>query len=127
MTTTTETKTFTASVQIDAQKIADQIVTAIEGGSGYWLEGFIPTKETRKLAKEKPWYACPQVWSGDFEVKCDVEGEEKIFKPENIQAGLDYLSQKYPSRIAEIVDESGDAETADIFLQACLFKDIVYG
>lgn len=127
MSTTTELKTFTASIQIDAQKIADQIISAIEGGSGYWLEGFIPTPETRALAQERPWYACPQVWSGNFEVKCDVEGEAKLFKPENIQAGLEYLAAKYPDRIAEIVNESGDAETADVFLQACLFKDVVYG
>lgn len=126
--TTTTLKTFTASIQVDAQTIADQITTAIEGGSGYWLTAFKPTAETKALAKEQPWYACPHVWSGNFEVECQIDGEEKkTFKPENIQAGLEYLATRYPNRIAEIVNEGGDAETADVFIQACLFKEIVYG
>ncbi|MCW2077908.1 UNVERIFIED_ORG: hypothetical protein M2193_000083 [Bradyrhizobium japonicum] len=35
--------------------------------------------------------------------------------------------KNHPHRVAEIIEETGDAETADVFLQACVLGDIVYG
>ena len=116
-------------MQVDAQKIADQMVAAIEGGSNYWLNAFTPKGNTRQLAKEKPWYACPDVWSGDFEVECEIDGEEekKILRPADLQEGINILAQKYPEHMADVMDETGDAGTGDVLLQCALLKDIVYG
>ncbi|TYO65440.1 hypothetical protein FXV83_16020 [Bradyrhizobium hipponense] len=119
--------TFPATIQLTAQHVADQIIAAFEGGSNYWIEEVTP-KKGRELAKERPWYACPNVWSGDFLIEIKVQ-EDKAYEltPASIKTGLDYLSKQAASRIAEIVEENGDAETGDVFLQACLFGDIVYG
>ncbi|WP_316196683.1 hypothetical protein [Bradyrhizobium sp. SZCCHNS3053] len=119
--------TFVASVSIDARKVADQIVTAIEGGSGYWMNSFKPEGEI--TTKVSPWYDDENIWSGEFKIRVEVDGEDepKFLTPESIRNGLNWLAQKHAWRIDQIVNESGDAETADVFIQVCLFGDIVYG
>ena len=120
--------TFNVTTTIKAQLIADQIVTALEGGVGYWLESFTP-KKGKELATDEVWYADPKVWGGDFEIEIQVweESQEYTLTPDKIRTGLDWLSKNQPSRVSEILQENGDAETADVFLQACVFGDIVYG
>ena len=64
-TTITENK-FTASVEIKTRLIADQIVTALEGGVGYWLESFKPVKGQERATTVQPWYDDEKVWASDF-------------------------------------------------------------
>ncbi|WFU52215.1 hypothetical protein QA639_21140 [Bradyrhizobium pachyrhizi] len=120
--------TFKAEIEVSAQKVTDQIISAFEGGSNYWIDK-VTAKKGRELATERPWYADPKVWSSDFliEVLAEEDSRVHLLTPAKINEGFAYLSTKYPSRIAEIVEENGDAETGDVFLQACLFGDIVYG
>jgi hypothetical protein len=127
-TTITENK-FTASVEIKTRLIADQIVTALEGGVGYWLESFKPVKGQERATTVQPWYDDEKVWASDFLIEAKVIDEKKKyqFTPESINKGLKWMAANQGKRIQEILDESGDADTADVFLQACLFEDIVYG
>lgn len=120
--------TISEAPTLTAQQVADQIVTALEGGSNYWLEQFKPIKG-KELAAESPWYACPNVWAGDYEIEilADEDSKTYSFTPEKLKAGLEWLAKNHPDRITEIVEETGDAETADVFLQACVLGDIVYG
>jgi hypothetical protein len=111
------------------RKIADQIVTAIEGGSGYWATSFRPVNPNDIKTDVQPWYDDEKIWAGDFNIKVrDGEGGETFyFTPDGLKKGLQWLADNHLWRIEEIVKETGDAETADVFLQACLFQDIVYG
>jgi hypothetical protein len=120
--------TITEAPTLTAQQVADQIVTALEGGSNYWLDRFLP-KKGKELAVESPWYSCPNVWAGDYEIEvlADEDSKTYSFTPEKLKAGLEWLSKNHPRRIAEMVEENGDAETADVFLQACVLGEIVYG
>lgn len=128
---TNTTNKFTAQIEVEItpRMIADQIVTAIEGGSNYWMERFYPV-QGKELATKEPWYDDEKVWAGDFLIRVEVSDDEKTYDltPASVQKGLDWLSShKLSSRMREIVEETGDADTADCFLQACLFEDIVYG
>jgi hypothetical protein len=109
-------------------KITDQICTALEGGSNYWLQCFEP-QSSRENVTEIPWYSDTKFWSGVFEIKAQVWDDEKTytFNRESVINGLNWLSAHYLSRVVEIVEETGDAETADVFMQACLLGEIVYG
>lgn len=124
----TETTTFHVGASVTSQMIADQICSAIEGGSGYWLESF-KLEKGHELVTESPWYCDPKLWSGDFLVLAQVEDEEKIFRltPESLKFGLQWLASEHLWRIEQIINETGDAETGDVFLQACLLGEIVYG
>ena len=126
-TTVTKNK-FTASVEVSHRFIADQMVTALEGGVGYWLESFKPVKGKERVTVE-PWYDDEKFWAEDFLVEAKVIDESKKYQltPDSIKKGLQYLVNHHAWRIDQILKENGDAETADVFLQACLFEDIVYG
>lgn len=129
-----ETQPFTARTPITAQQIADQFSTAVEGGISYWASGFNLVEPERKTLKEKPWYADPKLYEGEFRIRIIQQEEhlagaglEFFLTRETVQSGLDVLATKYGHHISDIVGESGDADTADAFVQCCLFGDIVYG
>jgi hypothetical protein len=128
----TETITSVIPLTINGltwRKITDQIVTAIEGGSGYWCGSFKPADGRKIKTKVSPWYDDETIWAGDFRIEvADAEdGTKLFFTPESLQKGLQWLADNHLDRIEEIVKETGDAETADVFLQACVLGDIVYG
>jgi hypothetical protein len=127
MTDATVAEPLTLSITgITHRKIADQIVTAIEGGSGYWMTSFKPEGEIK--TDVSPWYDDEKIWAGDFKIRVEIDDDEdKLFTPESIRKGLQWLADNHLWRIEQIVKETGDAETADVFIQACLFGDIVYG
>lgn len=41
--------------------------------------------------------------------------------------GLSLMSRDYPNHFADFMAENEDAETADVFVQCCIFGNIVYG
>jgi hypothetical protein len=109
------------------RKITDQIVSALEGGSGYWMQSFKPEGSDIET-KVSPWYDDENIWSGNFNIRVEVyEDDVVMFTPEKIHSGLKYLADNHLWRIEQMIKESGDAETGDVFIQACLFGDIVYG
>lgn len=122
------TEATTDITTLTPQQIADQIVTALEGGSNYWLERF-DAKKGKERATEGPWYSDPKVWDGDYEIEvlADEDSKTYSFTPDKLKSGLEWLAKNHPWRITEIVEETGDAETADVFLQACVLGEIVYG
>jgi len=41
--------------------------------------------------------------------------------------GLQVMAEEYPRHFADFMSENEDAETADVWLQCCLFGEVVYG
>lgn len=129
-----ETKTFDATISLTAEKISDQVVTAVEGGIAYWASGFYLDHPSRENLFEKPWYADPKLYEGDFKIRV-VQQEEHIagagvevfLTPDSIRTGLKVMAEKYGSHFADMIQENGDATTADVFLQCCVFGDLIYG
>ena len=123
--------TFSVKTTIDAQRVADLMVAALEGGSNYWIDRVeIVRVAPKPEGSTYPWYAHREVFEDrdvQFKVFEEDEAEPKLFTFDSIQKGLDVLSEKYPTRIAEILSENYDADTADVFLQCCLLGDVVYG
>jgi hypothetical protein len=112
------------------EKITDQICAALEGGSNYWLQCFKP-QVGRERATKSPWYSDQKVWSGEFIINCRVLDDDNakihLLDRQKVINGLNWLAAYHSHRVFEIVEETGDAETGDVFLQACLFGEIVYG
>jgi hypothetical protein len=120
-----------AETTISAQHVANLMITAFEGGSNYWIESLSIVKVALKPkgdTKNYPWYAYANVYEDpELEFRVSLKNKEPaVFKHESIQKGFNLLYEKYPQCIAEILDGSFDAETADTFLQNCLFGDIIY-
>lgn len=128
-------------VSITAQQLSNQLITAFEGGIGYWcciinniyLDKNQAINEAKALGIDiVPAYGVlPIIETGGL-LLCDAEevtdpSEYWLLDCAAIQRGLNVMADKDPDRLREIIDETGDAETADCFIQYCLFGELVYG
>jgi len=57
----------------------------------------------------------------------DEEAEHKNLTIEAIQRGVKIMAEKYPRHFGDWIAENDDATTGDVFLQCCLFGEVVYG
>lgn len=126
------------TVEMTYRKILDQFIAAFESscGSHYWAQGVTYTGSP-KPDPNKIWYDDINLmsWRGwKFEIRYDVpelpEGNGKGKKTINltaVQLGLGVMAQKHPRHFAEMLNEDGDASTADVLLQCIVFGDTIYG
>ena len=47
--------------------------------------------------------------------------------PDQLHSGLRAMATKFPFNFANFIGENDDAETADVFIQCCLFGGLRYG
>jgi hypothetical protein len=137
------TMTFEAKVQITKERVADLLVGALEGGSNYWYQitKFIePPGElwVSEFDKKHLWHgepyrhiAYPMTEGGALVIK-DIENDDENAETYRLdlialQKGVQVMSEKYPHHFSDFVNQNDDAETSDVFLQCCLFGEIVYG
>lgn len=73
-----------------------------------------------------PFYAAP--FCGGHIVLTDFEeNREYRLDLESIKSGIQTMASKYPRHYSDFVSENDDAITGDVFLQCCVFGEIVYG
>ena len=145
---------FTLPITINPQRIADLLCGAIEGGSDYWLEGIeyiladgmelADFRKGGKLAKQisddyfHPTQIIPLFEGCGLRVETNgdwrnlaqqKEGKPRkpILNPQSIQTGLRIMAEKHKSHFGDFMSENDDAVTADVFLQCCLFGELVFG
>lgn len=113
-----EKKKQTISLEIDTQRVVDLFISACEGGSNYWCRELTPKGKHRD-----PYEAM----LGGFAVIEMENGKKHTVSRESIQKALGAFPSKYPRHFADWIAENDDAETADVFLQLCVFGDAIYG
>lgn len=123
--------------EIDEQRVRDLLCSAWEGGSSYWCR----LKETDIPPTAKPLIAAePEMYSHIYPfipgVTVTLEdttgedsghGNEWTLTREKLVDGLQVMATKYPRHFNNFMEEDDDAETGDVFLQCCLFGEIVFG
>jgi hypothetical protein len=121
-------ESYIVTTDLSCERIADQVITFVEGGGTYWCRDFI-LESSDHTPVEKPWYSDPKLYDQTFLIRVRPHDDKKVYQltPNEIRKGLKVLGEKYPSRVAEILEENGDAETADLFIQCCVFGEVVYG
>lgn len=139
-TTTTTVNIYTA---VPLSRIADLLCSALEGGSNYWyvVERFIEPPKLEFLYFADSAECDVQVFRhidyplnlGGGIVITTLEGDEFDGKTEwqlnlaSIKQGLQVMAARYARNFADFVNEDDDAITGDVFLQCCLFGEVVYG
>lgn len=121
-------------VEVTAQRVADMLVGAFEGGSTYWIdkievavaaEGFGTGKVD--ASNYYPRIIRTPLSGGVLRVYAvDAEGPKDLGLPE-IQRGLETMALRYPNHWTDLIKETDDGTTADVFLQCCLFSEVLYG
>lgn len=98
------------------EQIADLLDSASRG-SAYWCKNELGyTSVVNK------------VFNSDSVEIVDSENDNKVYTL-NVQAikrGLTCMAKKYPSDFADFVKGDYDMNTGDIFLQCCLFNEVIY-
>jgi hypothetical protein len=139
-------------MEIDFKMISNLLVTAFEGGSNSWIEriSLCAMKGNDSLIEEEKqiaenlrehWcndslpskvYTLPFTRDGFVTVVIDEEFEDgkgrrfRLGKSE-IEKGLSLMAEAYSKHFSDFIEENDDADTADTFLQLCLFGEVVFG
>jgi hypothetical protein len=120
------------TIPVSTQTIVDTFNTAIEVGSGYWLSE-IDWGHIGKIAEnrqERYEYLGNAIEDDDDQWKLhltDDEGKRHIMNQDKLWLGMHLMARDYPRHFDDMINDNGDAITADIFLQCVLLGDIVYG
>ena len=131
------------------KQVQTLLTSALEGGSNYWyaIEGVeLPKGFTHEDFKQGGKFNDPEDYNTSYVLIAiyprhgcnvlfsDVDNYSDIDKTiwslnlKAIHRGLALIqSPKYQRHWAEVLRENDDAETGDVFLQLCLFGEVVYG
>jgi hypothetical protein len=118
---------------------------AFEGGSNYWYviaaskcpKGTAKNDfgEGGKMQGKEYWHwsqlipLCP---GGALVIRSleddEINGQKSwVLNRKTLARGARVMAEKYPHHWANAVRDNADAETGDVFLQCCLFGELVYG
>jgi len=120
------------TIDISAQRIADLMVTAIEGDITYWCSAVL-LKSVHQL-QYSPWYSNPTLYDAtDFIIEVHEIDDESAGAPPKVRAidknafklGLERFACS--RHFGDFQAENEDATTGDVFLQFVALGEIVYG
>lgn len=122
-------------------QMANLLTSAFEGGSNYWYQidgykepaklGFLSDAEFAKVMNREPQVFkhadYPLNPGGAVIVRDADEGKTFTLDLEACRRGAQVMRRSYPRHYAAVIAENDDAETGDVFLQCCLFGEVIYG
>jgi len=124
------------TIKISPQRIADLMVSAIEGNhmTRAWCAGVFVRGSKEKTAADL-WYAEPSFYEGEFTIEVqEVKDEQRpgtITKhrvnQEDFAKGFSLMAKNYGRHFGDFMAENDDNITADVFLQCVALRDVVYG
>lgn len=113
------------------EEINNLFVNGIEMGIGYWCDEtpFIPTDD---VDEEKDLYYAERLWphvqkGESFRFGSNEYEEYGEINLASVAKACELFTTKYSSHYADIKNENDDVITADVFIQLCVFGDVVYG
>lgn len=122
-------ETLSVTIQVPWSRIDDLLCSAFENGSRYWAvctSSKDPPAEQHRAKVEYNYQKC--MYPGGYCMLRDIEAE-KTYRLDYtvLLRGLSTFAQKEPKHFADFMSENDDAVTGDVFLQCCLFGEVVYG
>lgn len=121
-------------IEITNEQIAGLLITAFEGGSNYWCkidyEKSVKPEVLWKFGYEEvyPRIQWPLSEGGRiFVTNIHGDSERGYLDLSSIKRGLNLMAQDHPRHFSDILKNNEDATTADVFLQCCVFGEVVYG
>lgn len=126
--------TVTTKVNITLEEITDLLCWGIEGGIHHWASfraGYNPEPEeldryTKGCYKGLPVYALEHP-NYVLIIQDSNTKEEYLITLDRLKLGITDMASKFPNHFKNFIQDNGDAETGDVFLQCCVFGDIIYG
>lgn len=133
--------TLSISISISDDAIRGLLCSAFEGGSNYWysnlepaIDNVVPYDEFRDGGSQQGdtywhWSQLMPLVEGCAVVFEDTEDNHKLHRLDlaAIKRGFQVMAERYPQHFADYLAEKGDATTGDVFLQCCVFGEVLYG
>ena len=120
---------FTIKTAISDARMEDLLCAAFEGGIGYWAEikGLEGEEIRHKYSFQLPVRGGAVIF-GDSTGEGFPEGfEAPRLDRQALERGLELMAKNCPSYMADFVNENEDAITGDVFVQLCVFGEVVFG
>ncbi len=119
------------TVEVAEERLQDLLCNALEGGSNYWyfIKSFNYPEGQNKESLGIEFAHVELPFKGGSLTIVDIEeqdGEEWKLDIEAIRKGTELMAEKYPNHFSDVLAENDDACTADVWLQMCLFGELVY-
>lgn len=134
------------TITLSKSRIQSLLCTAFEGGSNYWYRNLKPVlpegivledfcEGGRFTDPKEYWHWCEIV---PLHPGCALTIEDQ-YEPlagyqypyrldmQAIERGVNVMAEKCPRHFADVINENDDAITGDVFLQCCLFGEVIYG
>lgn len=125
---------ITIEHKISLYDIGCLLTDAFEGGSNYWYMIHDAHRPATWKKKEKHFYYEYAITYGGYLIISDEALEEPTIKRpfirldlELLKKGLQIMAKDYINHYADLVKDNADAVTADVFLQCCIFGEVIYG
>ena len=108
----------------------DMIITAMEGGSNYWYFLTVPYQPTKWEKQINDKTLCIKVYDIEEHTYAAARFEDVeplgVLTYQSIKSGIEKMITDWPHAFQRWMDESYDAQDADIFLQLCCMGEVVY-
>jgi hypothetical protein len=129
-------------VEITEEAIKGLLCCAFEGGSNDWyriekykygpgLSAKDFAEDGGKFQGQTYWHPCQLVplVKGCAVIIADMEagGKKYSLDREALTKGLVVMAKDQPLHFGNFISERDDATTGDVFLQCCLFGEVLYG
>lgn len=129
--------TVTVKQEIHIQRLVDLLVTAFDGNmTGQWAQADVYMPDEPDWS----WSPDPSYWDGIRKIyvaaACgghvdiiDMEDDEKRHRLDldALRKGIQIMAEKCPRHFADFMNQNDDSITGDVFVQCCIFGEIIYG
>jgi hypothetical protein len=126
--------TVTTKVNITRDQLTDLLCCGLEGGINYWATyraGYNPSPEGIEHHSKGVYGGMPIYAVGHPEYSLIIrdieETKEHTLTLKKLRLGIAVMASKFPDHFMYFLQDNCDAETGDVFVQCCVFGDIIYG
>ena len=102
----------------DSKRIVDLLVCGFEGDVSTWGDISLESGSSFYSIEEEDWL---------IKVVDMFTKESYGLRIENLKSGLQIMADKFNWHYEDFVNHNEDAITGSVFIQCCLFGDIIYG
>ncbi len=117
------TKKLTVGVRLHIKlEDIENLLYSCATGSNYWCE------DSFKLGFEKTVKVILNPKGGMIALHdAEEDGKYHELNLKKIKKGLAIMAKKEPAHFGDLIADNADQITADVFLQCCLFGEVIYG
>lgn len=110
---------FTITKTVPVEKVVDLLCSAFEGGSNYWIDSVSSNTDSIYDIENKNYALTITVYA--------FRRQEHVLTQDKLKKGIQVMHDDYNLHFRNFDSDMSDAETGDVFLQCCIFGEVVYG